>query len=295
MHRILEEAKKLYPLANEDQFLKQLIDDDCRYSEELMNGKSSTIQRNFTINRNNRTRPSVKYNRGAIKSKSKRKRKESSFQDNSNRNRNRNLKSNQSNFNRIECDDSKWDPSRLTTETLFVLGSKANKALGFGSTRGRLYSKHSELFRYIGDHEDKEWLHKNRLMPPTGGKAYLLVKDDIIDLINSNEYRDVPGVNVEDMGAGFTVPQLMIDKIIESMRSLRKIRSKNRKSTKDSEMIEQLQYDDGEFDNSILEDSDVTKTTNNHNNSIIHDGLNSKLISRVKLQMKRIEFDIGAK
>ncbi|KAI7693984.1 hypothetical protein SSS_05479 [Sarcoptes scabiei] len=57
MHRILEEAKKLYPLANEDQFLKQLIDDDCRYSEELMNGKSSTIQRNFTINRNNRTRP----------------------------------------------------------------------------------------------------------------------------------------------------------------------------------------------------------------------------------------------
>ena len=70
---------------------------------------------------------------------------------------------------------SSWDPSRLTSETLFVLGSKANKALGLGQTRGRLYMKHPELFKYSGDAEDKEWLTKNQVMSTTGGKAYLMV------------------------------------------------------------------------------------------------------------------------
>ena len=41
----------------------------------------------------------------------------------------------------------KWDPGRLTEETLFILGSRANKALGYGQTRGRLYIKHPELFK----------------------------------------------------------------------------------------------------------------------------------------------------
>ena len=63
----------------------------------------------------------------------------------------------------------------MTSETLFVLGSKANKALGLGQTRGRLYMKHPELFKYSGDAEDKEWLTKNQVMSTTGGKAYLMV------------------------------------------------------------------------------------------------------------------------
>jgi deoxynucleotidyltransferase terminal-interacting protein 1 len=40
-----------------------------------------------------------------------------------------------------------WEPKRLTEETLFILGSKANKALGYGQTRGRLYIKHPELLK----------------------------------------------------------------------------------------------------------------------------------------------------
>lgn len=62
-------------------------------------------------------------------------------------------------------------------------------------------------------------------MPPTGGKAYLLVKDDIIELINSNKYKDTPGVNIEDMGDGFTVPQSMIEKISNSMRNMKNLKA----------------------------------------------------------------------
>lgn len=62
-------------------------------------------------------------------------------------------------------------------------------------------------------------------MPPTGGKAYLLVKDDIIELINSNKYKDTPGVNIEDMGEGFTVPQSMIEKISNSMRNMKNLKT----------------------------------------------------------------------
>ncbi|XP_054168020.1 deoxynucleotidyltransferase terminal-interacting protein 1-like [Oppia nitens] len=136
---------------------------------------------------------------------------------------------------RVVRDSKKWDPNRLSTETLFVLGSKANKALGFGSTRGRLYTKHADLFRYIGDQEDKQWLHDNHLMPPAGGRAYLLIKEDILDLIESDEYNGAPGVNANDMGYGFTVPQSMITKmqaVMDSMRnsdmSRKKIESKSR-------------------------------------------------------------------
>ena len=47
----------------------------------------------------------------------------------------------------VRRDGPKWEPSRLTEETLFILGSRANKALGYGQTRGRLYIKHPELFK----------------------------------------------------------------------------------------------------------------------------------------------------
>jgi deoxynucleotidyltransferase terminal-interacting protein 1 len=61
--------------------------------------------------------------------------------------------------------------------------------LGFGQTRGRLYTKHPELFKYSGDQEDKEWLARHNLMPPTGGKAYLMVLEDIQELADTDEYR----------------------------------------------------------------------------------------------------------
>ena len=56
----------------------------------------------------------------------------------------------------IEFGEDNLNSQRISINTRFVLGSKANKALGFGSARGRLYTKHSDLFRYIGDQEDSE-------------------------------------------------------------------------------------------------------------------------------------------
>ncbi|XP_026545391.1 deoxynucleotidyltransferase terminal-interacting protein 1 [Notechis scutatus] len=47
----------------------------------------------------------------------------------------------------VQRDGPKWDPLRLTETTSFVLGSRANKALGMGGTRGRLYIKHPHLFK----------------------------------------------------------------------------------------------------------------------------------------------------
>nr|CAD7262412.1 unnamed protein product [Timema shepardi] len=67
----------------------------------------------------------------------------------------------------------------------------ANKVLGFGQTRGRLYIKHPGLLKYSGDQEDKEWLSRHNLMPPSGGKAYLMVLDDIRELAETDEYRSV--------------------------------------------------------------------------------------------------------
>lgn len=61
--------------------------------------------------------------------------------------------------------------------------------LGFGQTRGRLYIKHPELFKYCGDQEDKEWLSRHNLMPAVGGKAYLMVLEDIQELAKTDEYR----------------------------------------------------------------------------------------------------------
>merc|ERR1719322_679881 len=50
----------------------------------------------------------------------------------------------------VRRDGPKWEPGRITEETLYI--------------------KHPELFKYSGDQEDKEWLAKNQLMSTTGGK-----------------------------------------------------------------------------------------------------------------------------
>lgn len=122
-----------------------------------------------------------------------------------------------SKFDYVDRSGPRWDPDRLTTETRFVLGSRANKALGFGAMRGKLYSKHADLFRYIGDLEDKQWLAEKGHMPPSGGRAYLLIKQDIEDLLESDDYKNMPGVCPLDMGEGFIVPDSMIQKMKQVM------------------------------------------------------------------------------
>ena len=81
-----------------------------------------------------------------------------------------------------------------STETLFILGSRANKALGLGGPgRARLYTKHPELFKYsVKDREDKEWLGKQHGLVPAGssvgGKAcYVMVLNDVLELAAAEE------------------------------------------------------------------------------------------------------------
>ncbi|NXU78235.1 TDIF1 protein, partial [Oreotrochilus melanogaster] len=100
----------------------------------------------------------------------------------------------------VRRDGPKWDPSRLTETTTFVLGSRANKALGMGGTRGRLYIKHPHLFKYAADPQDKHWLAEQQHMRATGGKmAYLLIEEDIRDLAASDDYRDSVDLRLEEL------------------------------------------------------------------------------------------------
>ncbi|XP_074964473.1 deoxynucleotidyltransferase terminal-interacting protein 1 isoform X6 [Phalacrocorax aristotelis] len=98
----------------------------------------------------------------------------------------------------VRRDGPKWDPSRLTETTTFVLGSRANKALGMGGTRGRLYIKHPHLF-----------------------KAYLLIEEDIRDLAASDDYRDSVDLRLEELKP-FIPPAWMTEKMQKHMETLRR-------------------------------------------------------------------------
>lgn len=114
----------------------------------------------------------------------------------------------------VKREGPKWEPSRLNDSSTFVLGSRANKALGMGGTRGRIYIKHPDLFKYAADAKDKQWLAERHHMRATGGKmAYLLIEEDIQDLSRSNDYKDCPDVKMDEMKP-FTVPLWMVEKIL---------------------------------------------------------------------------------
>ncbi|XP_008288890.1 deoxynucleotidyltransferase terminal-interacting protein 1 [Stegastes partitus] len=121
----------------------------------------------------------------------------------------------------IKREGPKWDPSRLNDGSTFVLGSRANKALGMGGTRGRIYIKHADLFKYAADAKDKQWLAERHHMRATGGKmAYLLIEEDIQDLSRSDEYRDCPDVRMDEMKP-FSVPLWMVEKMQRAMEAQR--------------------------------------------------------------------------
>ncbi|CAL1612938.1 unnamed protein product [Knipowitschia caucasica] len=121
----------------------------------------------------------------------------------------------------VKREGPKWDPNRLNESSTFVLGSRANKALGMGGTRGRIYIKHSDLFKYAADVKDKQWLAERHHMRATGGKmAYLLIEEDIQELSQSNDYRDCPDVHMEEMKP-FSVPLWMVQKMQRAMAAQR--------------------------------------------------------------------------
>ncbi|XP_064485018.1 deoxynucleotidyltransferase terminal-interacting protein 1-like [Ornithodoros turicata] len=120
----------------------------------------------------------------------------------------------------VKREGPKWDPARVQPSTQFIMGAKANKALGLGATRGRLYIKHPEIFKYSGDQEDKQWLYEHNLMPATGGKAYMLLVEDIRELADTEEYRDSTGLMLDEI-VGFTVPESMLIKMQAAMHAMR--------------------------------------------------------------------------
>lgn len=100
----------------------------------------------------------------------------------------------------------------MTLETRFVMGTRANKALGLGATRGRIYMKHPDLFKYSSDPEDKKWMIKNNCMLATGGKnTFIMIADNIFDLLE-NEYKDSPHLMPEEMQV-FTLPEFILQKM----------------------------------------------------------------------------------
>uniref|UniRef100_A0A1A7X1Y3 Deoxynucleotidyltransferase terminal-interacting protein 1 n=1 Tax=Iconisemion striatum TaxID=60296 RepID=A0A1A7X1Y3_9TELE len=121
----------------------------------------------------------------------------------------------------IKREGPKWDPSRLSDSSTFVLGSRANKALGMGGTRGRIYIKHADLFKYAADAKDKQWLAERHHMRATGGKmAYLLFEDDIQELFHRDEYKDCPDVRMDELKP-FSVPPWMVEKMQRAMEAQR--------------------------------------------------------------------------
>lgn len=65
------------------------------------------------------------------------------------------------------------------------------QVLGCGGIRGKLFAKHPDLFRYCVDAEDRDWLirHKLHYMSQNSGSSYILILEDIRDLLNSDCYR----------------------------------------------------------------------------------------------------------
>lgn len=108
-------------------------------------------------------------------------------------------------------------------------------------------------------------MHRNQLMPPTGGKAYLLVRDDILELIESEEYRNTANTNIEDMGEGFTVPQTMINKMITAMEAARS--TNNTPPTNRTKLSETTKQDHKTFHKSPSKQTTLATSDDHHNKS----------------------------
>ncbi|XP_031560835.1 deoxynucleotidyltransferase terminal-interacting protein 1-like [Actinia tenebrosa] len=115
-----------------------------------------------------------------------------------------------------------WDPEGINEETEFVMGVKANKALGFAATRGKLYYRHPNLFKYSGDSDDKQWLYEHSQLPITGGKAFLMIASEVRNLVQTHtEYRENENIKIDDL-KGFKVPLSMIEKMKAYMRKAKR-------------------------------------------------------------------------
>ncbi|CAL8079252.1 unnamed protein product [Calicophoron daubneyi] len=114
--------------------------------------------------------------------------------------------------------DNLSDPSFILNEhTSFTLGSSANVWLGLGAARGRIYTKHPELFRYQCDPEDKAWLVRNRILTSHGVKAYLMHSEQVRHIAQSSDVsarRDEGNSRLDDEELrSFGVPDWLLHKV----------------------------------------------------------------------------------
>ncbi|OQV20065.1 putative Deoxynucleotidyltransferase terminal-interacting protein 1 [Hypsibius exemplaris] len=103
------------------------------------------------------------------------------------------------------------DLDSIDETTKFVLGSAANKVLGYAAARGRIYVKHPDLFKYVGDQEDKQWLYENKIMTAAGGKAFLIFSEDIKEILRTDDptVKRLPFSHARE----FTIPMHMLKKV----------------------------------------------------------------------------------
>ena len=112
----------------------------------------------------------------------------------------------------VRREGPKWDAKRIDHETLFVLGSKACKLLGYKRGSGRLYSTHPTLFKYTLDQDDKEKLIENSVIPfnSSGKRVNVVIAEDIIEIADNME-SSVQAADI--LGHAFKCPPNMIDKM----------------------------------------------------------------------------------
>ena len=89
-----------------------------------------------------------------------------------------------------DVDTGKWKVMTLTPQTLFVKGSDVNKALGYENFRGRIYSKHTNLFHYAMTDEDKVDSRKESdiVMQICGAKPHICLLSDFQRLASVYNY-----------------------------------------------------------------------------------------------------------
>ena len=109
----------------------------------------------------------------------------------------------------IRREGPKWDTKRINHETLFLLGVKASRLLGY--KRGsRLYAAHPTLFKYTLDQEDRDRLVEAGIISQGSSckKINILVAEDIIEIAENMEIK-----SNEILRHAFKCPPGMIDKM----------------------------------------------------------------------------------
>uniref|UniRef100_A0A0X3PY23 Deoxynucleotidyltransferase terminal-interacting protein 1 n=1 Tax=Schistocephalus solidus TaxID=70667 RepID=A0A0X3PY23_SCHSO len=108
---------------------------------------------------------------------------------------------------------SSTSKSIITNEDTFVLGSVANAWLGLGAARGRIYTKHPWLFRYLCDVADRVWLAQAGHLPNCGIKAFLMLTRQV-QMLGKHQKPDI----CERQGAlvGFSLPPWLLRKVLHS-------------------------------------------------------------------------------